>query len=83
MMQLALYGLAGGLVVLFAGLMGWQWWSKRPAKAVAVADDIPELIAAAKLAQSVGCQKGVDAMLGVVASRLAVSGTNPVPAEVK
>lgn len=75
-MQLALYGL-GAVFIIAGAVMVYRDWRKKHPKAVklapsAVTDDIPDLIAAARLAQSVGCQKGVDAMLGVVADRLAV-----------
>lgn len=85
-MQLALYGL--GAVFIIAGVvMVYRDWRKKhpkPVKLAQVGDDIPDLIASAKLAQKVGCQKGVDAFLGVVAARLAVpQNTNPTPAEVK
>lgn len=81
--QLVLLGGAGVMLVLFAAPYFGKLKALLPTRTPAVADDIPDLIAAAKLAQSVGCQKGVDAMLGVVAERLRVSGNNPVPAEVK
>ena len=72
-LQLALLGGAGLMLVLFAAPYLGKLKSLLPKRATVAADDIPELIAAAKLAQGVGCQAGVDAMLGVVASRLKVN----------
>lgn len=86
--QFALYAL--GAVFFVAGIVAvYRDWRKKHPKPVKLApssitDDIPDLIASAKLAQKVGCQKGVDAFLGVVADRLRVAESSPAPvSEVK
>lgn len=69
--QLALAGGAGLLVLAFlrpylvSGV-------KRVLPVRKAKDDIPDLIAAARLAQSKGCQKGVDAFVELVEARLKV-----------
>lgn len=77
--QLALYAV-GGVFVLAGAIVAYRDWRKKPPKVVkltpsTITDDIPDLIAAAKLMQSVGSQAGVNAAMDVVAMRLHVGET--------